>query len=82
MVDKITKAINKLSDKDRKKIKQILAKVKQREFESFDIKKLKGYVNIYRVRVGIYRIIFQIKSDNTIKVLELGKRDDRRYKNL
>ena len=82
MVDKISKALNKLSEKDRKKIKQILLKIESHDFEHFDMKKLKSYDSIYRIRTGVYRIIFQIKNDDSIKVLEVGKKSDDIYKGL
>jgi len=37
---------------------------------------LKGYHNIYRLRVGDYRIIFEyIKDERTIKILKVGRRE-------
>ena len=42
-----------------------------------DIKKLAGYKNTYRVRVGVYRLIFEIHKDIiTIKVIKLSHRKD------
>lgn len=45
-----------------------------------DIKKLKGYTTKYRLRVGTYRIIYDIQ-DNTIIIGAVLPRGDA-YKNL
>jgi len=39
------------------------------------IKKLKGYKNLYRLRIGDYRVIFEWKS-NTVTVIRLLTRQD------
>jgi mRNA interferase RelE/StbE len=40
-------------------------------------KKLKGYENYYRIRMGNYRIIYEINDNELlILVLNLGKRDN------
>ncbi|PDW00591.1 type II toxin-antitoxin system RelE family toxin [Candidatus Chloroploca asiatica] len=43
-----------------------------------DAKKLKGYANVYRARVGDYRIFYSI-GQGWIKLLSVRKRDDRTY---
>ena len=35
-----------------------------------DIKKLKGFTNIYRIRVGDYRILYELE-DETITILDV-----------
>jgi mRNA interferase RelE/StbE len=42
---------------------------------SGDIKKLKGSKNQYRLRVGKYRILFELES-TTITVYDIGNRKD------
>jgi superfamily I DNA/RNA helicase/mRNA-degrading endonuclease RelE of RelBE toxin-antitoxin system len=43
-----------------------------------DSKKLKGYLNVYRARVGDYRIFYSI-GQNWVKLLSVRKRDERTY---
>lgn len=43
-----------------------------------DAKKLKGYQNVYRVRVGDYRVFYSI-GIGWIKLLSVRKRDERTY---
>ena len=40
-------------------------------------KKLSGYENIYRIRVGMYRIVYQIEDEILyIEVIKIGHRKD------
>jgi mRNA-degrading endonuclease RelE of RelBE toxin-antitoxin system len=43
-----------------------------------DAKKLKNYKNVYRVRIGDYRLIYSI-GQNSVKLLSLRKRNERTY---
>jgi len=75
---KIDKFLAKIGKKDRKKILQTLTLIQANELTSLDLKKLKGQEEMYRVRVGSYRIIFEIiKSD--VVILEIHRRDDHIY---
>jgi mRNA interferase RelE/StbE len=41
----------------------------------FDVKKLKGYENVFRIRIGSWRMIYELhRNENTIVVLEIGPR--------
>ena len=44
-----------------------------------DIKKLKGYDNHYRIRVGDYRILF-FRESGTALVYDVSRRSDNTYK--
>jgi len=45
--------------------------------ENSDIKKLKGYSTLYRLRVGDYRIVFSIdKQNKQIRISAVGHRRD------
>lgn len=77
-MDNIEKALSKLKYNERKKVKEILIKIKKEEFENFDIKKLKGRRDVFRVRKGRIRIIFY-KTEDFVKILAIEKRSDRTY---
>lgn len=52
------------------------------EIPNGDIKPIKGFKGIYRLRVGNYRVIYRIKNDELIIiVLKIGNRGDI-YKDL
>lgn len=81
MVDKIEKALNKFTQKEKKEVKDILIKFQKGDVKNLDIKKLKGHNNIFRVRKGKIRIIFRKKGD-AIFVLSVERRTDKTYKDL
>jgi len=71
---KALKEIKKLPDKDRERIKNILRELP--DFPSnFDIKKLAGLHNKFRIRSGKYRIIFEIE-DGILTVISVLPRKD------
>ena len=78
-MDKIVKALQKLLPKDRKLIKEILLLIKSNSLSSLDLKKLKNCDNIFRVRVGKLRIIFQKKDNGEYFILTVEKRSDKTY---
>ena len=78
-MDKIAKALQKLSKKEQEKLKEILRKLDTGDFAGLDIKKLKGRKDIFRVRQGDFRIIFQ-KTANCIKILTLEQRQTNAYR--
>jgi len=79
-MEKIKKFFQKISKKDSQKISQVIEKIINNEITNLDIKKLKGYKDIYRVRVSIFRIIYR-KAEEDIYILEISKRNDKTYKN-
>lgn len=78
MVDKIEKALRRLSGKEREWIKEILSQIAEGDDKSMDIKKLKGRDDIFRVRKGDIRIIY--RSDNSrIFILAIERRHESTY---
>jgi len=58
------KAIGKISNPSKQNIREAIEKL-----PSGDVKKLRGYTNTYRLRVGDYRILFH--TDTMIEVLDV-----------
>ncbi|MFH0814519.1 MAG: hypothetical protein V1902_00275 [Candidatus Falkowbacteria bacterium] len=77
-MDKIAKALKKLSPKERLELKKILEKLNRSDFLNLDILKLKGKNDVYRVRKGTIRVIFN-KTEETIKILTIERRSDTTY---
>jgi len=78
-MDKIQKALNKLSDKEKRQIKNILEKLYKNKLNNFDIKKLKGRNDIFRIRKGKIRIIYRLDSQNNFFILAIERRNDKTY---
>lgn len=79
MVDRITKALRKLSAKEQKALRQLLAQVRHGDIQQLDVKKLKGRSDIYRIRKGSLRIIYHRSKNGKITVLALERRNDTAY---
>lgn len=78
-MDKIVKALQNLLPKERESIKEILLKIKNDSLVGLDLKKLKSCDNIFRVRHGKLRIIFQKKDDGQYFILAIERRSDTTY---
>lgn len=78
-MDQVDKALAKLSGKERKRIKEALAKIRAGNFANFDVKKLKNRVDIFRVRIGDSRIIYKTEKEQ-ISILAVYRRDENTYK--
>ena len=81
-MDKLEKALKKLTATERKQIHNILSKLKSGDLRSLDIKKLKNTKDIYRARKGDLRIIYKLGAGKKISILAIERRSKRTYKNL
>ena len=78
-MDKIAKALKKLLPAERQEMRVILNSLKTLNFTGFDIKKLKGRNDVYRIRKGSLRIIF-LKKKEKISILTIERRNDNTYR--
>jgi mRNA-degrading endonuclease RelE of RelBE toxin-antitoxin system len=78
-MDKIKKALSKLTDKEKEKIKKILTKIEKGNFTNLNVKKLKARQDIFRVRKGNIRIIYRKEKDSFF-ILTIERRSDKTYK--
>jgi mRNA-degrading endonuclease RelE of RelBE toxin-antitoxin system len=79
-MDKVSKSIRNLDSKTAKKITKTMELLFKNKIEFLDIKKLRGYRDIFRIKTGNYRIIY--KKGRKIKILFIGHRDEKTYKNF
>lgn len=79
-MDKISKALQKFSVEEREKIKSILTDLKSGRVAGLDIKKLKGRGDIFRVRKGQVRIIYQLGGKREVYLLTIERRSGNTYK--
>ena len=78
-MDKIEKALARLSEKERQQLRIILSTLKNnRSFVGLDVKKLKGRDDIFRIRKGKLRIIFR-SLRGEIFILSIERRSDNTY---
>ena len=80
-MDKIEKALNKLSDKERKLVKDLLTRLSNGNVLGLDIVRLKGHSDIFRLRKGDLRIIYrQVAKD--IFLLTIERRSEKTYRDF
>ncbi|MBT3690047.1 hypothetical protein HOE31_00830 [bacterium] len=77
-MDKITKALKKLSIIERNIAINIMSKIENEDLTDLDVKKLRGYNDIYRIKKGKIRVIIRILDDD-ISLVTLGRRNDKTY---
>ncbi|MDP3784775.1 MAG: hypothetical protein Q8R12_01720 [bacterium] len=78
-MDKIEKALRKLSPKERERVKQILEALARNDFARLDVKKLKGREDIFRARKGEIRILYRLEKEK-IFLLAVERRSGTTYK--
>ena len=78
-MDKVDKALKKLVPKEKERIKNIIKTLQSGHFDNLDVKKLKGREDIFRIRSGNLRIIYQIR-DGKVFILKLGYKQEDTYK--
>ncbi|RYM05895.1 type II toxin-antitoxin system RelE/ParE family toxin [Sporolactobacillus sp. THM7-7] len=71
------KFIKKLSGKNLLRVRKAITELSNNPYDVSNVKKLKGYKNIYRKRVGDIRIIFRVRdSILLIAIITIGYRGD------
>ena len=80
-MNKLDKFLSKLDKKARFVVEEEMSRIVSNQLSGLDLKKLKDGQNLYRVRVGRIRIIFErTKSANLIK--DISYRDGNTYSRL
>lgn len=74
-MDKIKKFLLKLTQKERLLIKAIFEDILVLNLQDYDIKPLKGYKGLYRLRKGDIRIVFA-KEKNMGFIVDVDYRKD------
>lgn len=75
MVKKWIKQLQNLSPKEESIMFGIINKIVNGDFSDLDIKKLQWYDDMYRCRIGKYRIIFK-NNNGSYEIRWLGPRGD------
>lgn len=80
-MDKTTKFLKKLSHQERYKIREIISNILDGNIKNFNVKKLRGRDNTFRVRSGNIRVVFKTKN-SIISLIFVGRKNDTIYKKL
>jgi len=75
----VKKLLSKFSREEREKLELFIKAINSLNWRNLDVKKLKGYQNIFRVRRGKIRIVFT-KNKKDISILSIDRRHENIYK--
>lgn len=78
-MEKLLKFLRKLNTKEREMTEAAIMAIKSGELDEYNVKKLTGYKDIYRVRVKDVRIIFQKDGESKL-ILDIGRRNEKTYR--
>ena len=67
-MDQIEKFIAKLQKKQAQKIGKALLDIVALQLENYDIEKMSGYKNHYRIRIGKIRVVFLKYPDRGVPI--------------
>ncbi len=79
---KAKKFIEKCDEKTKNRLKETFQKLSQLPvpFQEYDVKKLTGEQDIYRIRIGKHRIIYAVYwEEKIIRIIKIERRKDRTY---
>ena len=77
---KLDKQLRKFSPEERAEIERLVERIIQRELTGLDCKKLKGLKNLFRVRKGKIRIIFELNGRRDPRIIFIERRKEDTYK--
>ncbi len=80
-MEKWLKQLQKMPWHDRARANAVLLQLFARNFSGLDWKKLRGYKNLFRIRVGNYRIIYH-DNGKEITVISIPPKGDNTYNDL
>lgn len=75
----LKKLLSKFNKEEREIIEFLIEKIISLNWRDLDIKKLRGYQNIFRIRKGKIRIIFA-KDKKEVSVIAIERRREDTYK--
>lgn len=76
---KVVKQLHRIAQSDKERVFSKITDLRQFPY-CLNIKKLKGFEDIYRLRVGPYRVLFLfVETIKVTRIQEVKKRDERTY---
>lgn len=74
----LERLLSGFNKEDRKILEYLIAKINSLNWRGLNIKKLKGYQDIFRLRKGKIRIIF-IQTNKSIRIINIERRKESTY---
>lgn len=81
-MDRLDKELRKLTRKELERVDGVLARIERGLIDELQVKQLKGYAHVYRVRVGRLRVIYTMHSTGVVELLAVRRRDNQTYRDF
>ena len=78
----LKKLLSRFNKSERIVLETLIERIFSLDWRNLDVKRLKGYKNIYRLRKGKLRIIYQLLNQKEIYIIAIERRSETTYKNL
>ena len=79
MVDRIRKILKQLPSRRQTELLDVLRRIRADHLIGLDVKKLQGRTDVFRVRKGVFRIIFRKILDGENTIIAVERRSDTTY---
>lgn len=76
----LDRELKKFSLKERAEVERLLGRIVSRNFTGLNCKKLKGLKNLFRVRKGSIRILFELNDSKEPAIFAIERRREDTYK--
>ena len=80
-MNKAQKFLVKLNDREKIRVFEALEAIKLGDISKYDVKKLKGNIGVFRIRIGKVRIKYFVNKTGEMEILFAGLRSDTTYNN-
>lgn len=77
---KLDKILRRFSPKEREIIERLVERILSRNLIGLDTKKLKGLKNLFRVRKGDIRMIFELVDGKEPRVISIERKSESAYR--
>ena len=79
-MENLDKRLRKFSPKERVEIEHLVERILERDLAGLNCKKLKGLRNLFRVRKGRIRIIFELIGNREPNIMTIERRNEDTHK--
>lgn len=78
----LKKLLSRFNKEERGILETLIEKIISLHWKDLDIKKLKGQQDVFRIRKGKLRIIFQLIKNKDIYIMAIERRSENTYKKI
>ena len=76
----LDKLLRKFPQKERIELERLVERIIRRNLTGLDCKKLKGFRELFRVRKGATRVLFELTGSRGARILTIERRSEGTYK--